>query len=180
MAADSNTLVCEGPGNKYPVAKTQRVRKRRRRHKKKVDAPSSDTSLMAGAIASKSWKDPVTIWGQKIRFLVDSGSDVTILPNDRYRAIPRQFRPSLTPLRVPVYGASGHPLTVLGTCQVPIGVGTEVIRVDCTVVDGGICPILGMNFMREQEVPINFGTGEMRFGNATLCLTGPRLLRPLL
>ena len=34
-----------------------------------------------------------------------------------------------------------------------------------------------MNFMREQEVSINFGTGEMRFGNATLCLSGPKAPR---
>ena len=59
----------------------------------------------------------------------------------------------------------------------PIGVGTEVINVDCTVVDGGICLILGMNFMREQEVSIDFGTGEMRFGNSTVCLSGPKAPR---
>ena len=126
----------------------------------------------AGAVAAKGWRAPVTIRGQKVRFLVDTGSDVTILPYDRYKAIPDKYRPILVPLLVPLYGATGHPLDVQGTCRIPLGVGREEIPVDCTIVDGGVCPILGMNFMREHKVSLDFGSGEMRFGSTTLCLSG--------
>ena len=80
---DSNSLEFVGPGNMHPAAKTRSGRRRRRRYKKTNDAPSK--FFTAGAVASKGWRVPVTLWGQKIRFLVDSGSDVTILPSDRYR-----------------------------------------------------------------------------------------------
>ena len=133
----------------------------------------------AGAVAAKGWRAPVTIRGQKVRFLVDTGSDVTILPYDRYKAIPDKYRPILVPLLVPLYGATGHPLDVRGTCRIPLGVGREEILVECTVVDGGVCPILGMNFMREHKVSLDFGSGEMRFGSTTLCLSGIKAPRPL-
>ena len=110
--------------------------------------------------------------GEKSRFLVDSGSDVTVLPLDRFLAIPAKSRPTLTPLGVPLYGATGHSLDVRGTCTIPLGIGDHVVPVECTVVGGRVCPILGMNFMKQHKVALDFGSGEMRFGNTTLCLSG--------
>ena len=42
----------------------------------------------ASAIAAKGWRVPVMINGEKSRFLVDSGSDVTVLPLDRLLEFP--------------------------------------------------------------------------------------------
>ena len=108
----------------------------------------------------------MSLWGRTLKFLVDSGSDVTILPYGRYLEIPPQLRPPLTPMAIPVYGAGGHPLDVRGTCKVSLGIGTEVFRVDCTVIEGGICPILGMNFIKEHDVSIHFGSGAMQIGKS--------------
>ena len=121
---------------------------------------------------SQGLESPSYYQGAESQILVDTESDVTILPYDRYVAIPAEFRPTLAPLMVPLYGATGHPLDVRGTCRVPLGIGNEEILVDCTIVDGGVCPILGMNFMREHKVSLDFGSGEMRFGTTTLCLSG--------
>ena len=172
----SGTTVSLDIGNRYPKPRSSAHRRRRRRGKMKSSIVS-DLSLPVRSISARCWYVPVILYGMKLRFLFDSGADVSIVPYDRYLSIPDHLRPILTPLPVDVHGASGHSLDVRGTCRLPLEIGGTTYDVDCTIV-GSDCPaILGMNFMREFDVEADFGRGMLRVNSATVCLFHKRAPR---
>ena len=97
--AQSDSSDTDGPAVTGPSGLAPAMQKDlpQRRHCKRGarGLPLANEFYTAGAVAAKGWRAPVTIRGQKVRFLVDTGSDVTILPYDRYIAIPAEFRPTL-------------------------------------------------------------------------------------
>ena len=172
----SSTHVSLDIGNKYPKPRTTAER-RRRRMRKGRSSVQSDLSLPVHSVSARCWFVPVTLHGAKLRFLLDSGADVTIVPYDRFLSIPDHLRPPLTPLPMDVHGPFGDSLDVRGTCRLPLEIGGTLYAVDCTIV-GSECPaILGMNFMKEFDVQADFGHGLLRVNSATICLFHKRAPR---
>ena len=75
--------------------------------------------------------------GVRIRWLVDSGSSITILSLREYGKIPRSQRPALGPCTRKLYQADGGVMGMEGQVTMRIGVGELSIRHNVVLVDCG-------------------------------------------
>ena len=85
-----------------------------------------DTSSFVHSVSARRWYVPVRLYGDKLRFLLDSGADV-----------------------YGVHGASVHSLYMRDTCQLPLEIGNSTYPVDCTIMERGCLALLGMSFIEE-------------------------------
>ena len=99
----------------------------------------------------------VTIFGQEIPGVMDSGSERTLLSKDTADQIGLQIRDT----RRRVVGVSLEQLTVYGTCCVELKVGRHSVSMEVLVTDCRDKLILGTDFLCAAEVAMNFGTGEV-------------------
>ena len=113
------------------------------------------------AVGSTGIYLPVEMCGVHAEWLLDTGCNVTLLPEEMYHQIPKLNRPQLRPHSSTLRVADGSPLTVLGEATFPLAVGG--MRYEHTVIvarslAGGI---IGMDFMSVNNVCINLKKGTV-------------------
>ena len=69
------------------------------------------------------WLVPGTVQGVEVEFLVDSGSDVTLVDSRFYDSIPAYARPHLDPRGCCLPTASGSPMAPVGEAHLKLGFG---------------------------------------------------------
>jgi hypothetical protein len=113
-----------------------------------VDATAFVVSLHAlvGIKTAKTMLLPVTIHGERLTALVDTGSTHNFLSRDAMRCLALQPAGAK---KFSVTVANGDRLTCQGVArQVPIVIGDEPFSIDCVGIDLGCCDfILGVDFL---------------------------------
>lgn len=116
---------------------------------------------------------PGNVGRTPLNFLVDCGSNVTLLSREVYQRIPVEQRPVLEPLSYRVMGVNDQPLETLGGGLMNItlqGVGFEqVVIVAAMATDG----ILGQDFLLKNRIKIDFGRHQISYRDQKIpCWTG--------
>lgn len=106
------------------------------------------------------------VCGKGSRFLVDSGSAVTIISQEIYNSLPEGSRPELSSSGIVLYSASGDRLAVAGKANFRIKVGKLVYGQEAIVARlDQLSGILGVDFLCKHG-------GEIHFRDKTLKLEG--------
>ena len=114
------------------------------------------------AVKGKSLYVDIEVEMVSTRFLVDSGAEISIIP-DTHRAVADK-RDLRLPTMQPVL-ADGSKLTVLGVVTLAIVVNKEELMVDFYVVSAHVFPILGNDIMRcFGFVTLDFSSHAVTFG----------------
>ena len=100
---------------------------------------------------------------KKFRFLVDTGSSVSLIDKKIYQASGKDPSIEETPNPYRLYTASGDPLETHGLIRAELKTGSNVIQQDFILADlGGNCEgILGFDFLDSNECHLNFSTGVL-------------------
>ena len=135
--------------------------------------PTGQASMMAarsagnGGIRRLNYL-PVKMEGRPFNFLLDTGCDITILPEFMVRGL------KLLPTEEVVRAANGTPIILKGEVKVLIKVGQHSVMTRALVSEHVSEPILGADFMTEHEVLWIIGRGEIIFkGEAFKLQEGP-------
>ena len=124
--------------------------------------------IKCSLIQESCWFLPLTFGKNTERFLVDSGSEVTLVGYDMFKRNPAL---RILELRDPgpwqLSGVGGEDVKIRGLISLPITLDGKEYVTDAVVADlgGGTAGIIGMNFLQKHNVTTNFSSGE-------LCLEG--------
>jgi hypothetical protein len=89
------------------------------------------------------------ILGQNLKFLLDTGSIITIISHETYMKIDEQIRPNLTPSKMKLMGADDSSLEVYGQFDCDLGILRQSETMfTVTVVDISGDGLLGMDFIQ--------------------------------
>ena len=125
-----------------------------------IPTPLPQTTI--NAVKGKSLYVDVLVGRVPTRFLVDSGAEVSIIP-DTHELVSKGGGMRLPQLQ-PVL-ADGSKLNVLGIITLPIEVDQKSITTDFYVVNSHISPILGSDVMRLFSfVKLDFDAQTVKFG----------------
>ena len=97
---------------------------------------SDDTPLFLGSVDAglDPWYADLTIRNHKVRFKIDTGADVSVIPAQIYYAIAESDTQLAKPDR-PLFGPGRMPLSVLGRYRESLCKGEQVIQEDVYVVN---------------------------------------------
>lgn len=115
--------------------------------------------------------------GTPISFLVDTGSAVTLVRKDIWDQLQSSAEPQ--PLQrwseYSLVGANGTPLDVYGHTMADISIEGQAYQADIVVVSPLTTEaILGLDFMRKNEVSLDLGKGKLVVGNKSPVPICPR------
>ena len=119
----------------------------------------------------------VKLFKMNIKFLVDTGSDVTFINSEIYKKIPELVRPDLnSQTDINVKLADGSPLNIEGETKVYMEINNrhfyQTVFVAAIDIDG----IIGNDFLRMHQCKVDYRTNELRFCE-TDCVTEKRSAR---
>ena len=123
------------------------------------------------------WHLPVTFANATESFLVDSGSEVTIIRNDIFKRESALHQKLLGNPGWKILGIAGNEVNVYGVAMVPIKIGNREYPIEALIADIGAPGIIGMNFLLKYNVSTNFHTGEFTLDGETHFLTQDRKTR---
>ena len=121
------------------------------------------------------WLVPGTVQGVEVEFLVDSGSDVTLVDSRFYDSIPAYARPHLDPTGCCLPTASGSPMAPVGEAHLKLGFGAQNWSYPFIVSElGSTKATIGNDFLREKECFLDMRLGILGIGNEKLLLQTER------
>lgn len=96
----------------------------------------NDTPMFLGSVdaGSDPWYADLTIRNHKVRFKIDTGADVSVIPAQMYYSIKQNVTELRKPDR-PLFGPGGTPLKVLGMCRETLCKGEEEIEENVYVIE---------------------------------------------
>ena len=106
----------------------------------------------------------------RVPFLVDTGSDVTMISTLVYNALGRN-RQELEPPLVRYRAANGEALDVLGFCSLTIGIGNGSYNQRVLVADMAESAILGVDFLYDKKAVVDVFSNTLRIGDEYVKLT---------
>ena len=108
-----------------------------------------------------------TVRGLSADFLVDSGSDKTVISPEVYHSIPKPRRPELTQ-DWEVLQADGSPLVTLGCARMDVQIGPVCRSLLVVVAKVETNSILGMDFMKATNAKIDVCTAQLVLDGITI------------
>ena len=108
-------------------------------------------------VVGSSYHLDVTVMGQEIPGVMDSGSERTLLSKETADLLGVQMRDT----NRRVVGVALEQLTVYGSCCLDLTVGSHMVNMEVLVTDCRDQLILGTDFLRAAEVSMDFGTGSV-------------------
>ena len=167
-----NCFECGQPGhykNSCPKSKKTEVTSSKERQESSRPVAQRVTNLKGG------WLVPGTVQGVEVEFLVDSGSDVTLVDSRFYDSIPAYARPHLDPTGCCLTTASGSPMAPVGEAHLKLGLGAQNWSYPFIVTElGSTKAIIGNDFLREKECFLDMRLGILGIGNEKLLLQTER------
>ena len=121
----------------------------------------SNSSQVRGTVSGRSVNETylrMTIGGKQVDCLLDTGSDVCLLPT---RVVGRV---AISPTSQTLLAANGTDIRVRGEINVEAMIGEYIYDVRAFVCDQVSDAILGMDFLRQYEALWDFGTGQINLG----------------
>jgi len=119
-----------------------------------------------GAVTGHPHRIPGTLAQSKVvSMLLDTGAASSLMPHQLFLEL-RQFKPNLTlaSTKRALHGVDGSQLRVRGIAVVDVEFAGQYVLVPFTVVDMVNECILGMDFLRQNDVQWNIGKGELCIG----------------
>jgi hypothetical protein len=110
----------------------------------------------------------LTILGEKHKFLVDTGSQISLM-------LPKESLPFCKDVNLSVKGATGHYLNILGSINLPILIGERFIEHEMYISDTIKQNILGMDFLHGQCCTVDLGGSKLYIGDLTYPLEDMRV-----
>lgn len=92
-----------------------------------VQEDSEDSSLFLGSVSADKedpWTVNLLLRNRKVQFKIDTGADVTVIPDYVFNTVYGKGKPSLQRATKPL-GPSGAPLDVLGTTDIRLQRGEK-------------------------------------------------------
>lgn len=144
-AKDSECRKCGKKGHWSVVcrsrAKTQNHQARN--FKKSANAVTEESDVFLGSISDSSaaaWKVNLDVEGQEVSFRIDTGADVTVLPEKIFKTL--LHPPKLAPCQIQLTSPGGS-LKTLGQFSTVLKNKSSKHRLNIIVIDGTYDPLLG-------------------------------------
>ena len=102
------------------------------------------------------------IGGIPTTFLVDTGSNITVVTPEVYRSIPAPERPVLEEVGSTMLLADGRSLPFTGKADMPLQLGSTAVVHKVWVADIGLDGIIGMDFMRRMRCELTIDRGSYK------------------
>ena len=128
-----------------------------------VVAPAEETrrSTTCAKVQAHCWFLNVPFGKSTVRFLVDSGSEVTIIRSDVFKKESTLRGLPLKHAQWKLSGIGGENVPVRGVTNIPITLGNKAYWIEALVADITTPGVLGMNFLEQHNVTSNFHKGEL-------------------
>ncbi|KAL5004187.1 hypothetical protein ScPMuIL_017643, partial [Solemya velum] len=107
---------------------------------------------------------------QKLRFLVDTGSDVTVISVQEFETIFNHNTITLSKEDTSFKTANGEYLQIAGTCEIDLRIGSCVYPHKVLVANIAEKAILGNDFLRQNRVVIDLSRNKLKIGTNTVQL----------
>lgn len=112
----------------------------------------------------------VTVEERNCRFLVDTGSSVSILAKNIFDSLGGDTS-QLKEVAQTLTTADGRTMKVLGSTEFAITIGSYETQLSLMIADiNGLDGILGMDFLSEPEITINVGQCKLHINGQTITL----------
>jgi len=115
-------------------------------------APPERKPALCAKIQAHCWHLPLTFGGEPLRFLIDSGSEVTIVRTSEFHKQPALCKLTMEPSPWQLSGIGGSKVTVHGVIPLPVALGGKTYVIEALVADITTPGVLGMNFFEQNNV----------------------------
>ena len=138
-----------------------------------IRPPPEHGTAKCSQILSRCWYVVLHFGTTPVRFLLDSGSEVTIISKAVYESTPSLQQPvGLTTWKIS--GIGDNTVPVRGSITLPLNLGDYRDSLDAIIADISTPGILGMNFLERPGISVNFGKGTLTVGGNTYLLQRKR------
>ncbi|KAJ8364759.1 hypothetical protein SKAU_G00135900 [Synaphobranchus kaupii] len=105
-------------------------------NQKRLSAVTEDSAMFLGIVdaGEEPWTVDIGVRHTKVAFKIDTGADVTVMPEQVYREIAQGSTRSLTPGKKALFGPGLTPLTVLGLAREVLQCGDRSTTEDIYVL----------------------------------------------
>ncbi|KAJ8034222.1 hypothetical protein HOLleu_20966 [Holothuria leucospilota] len=101
----------------------------------------------------------------QVKFLVDTGANLTIVRPAIYDKLPEPGRPELEPVSLEMAVADGRPLPFHGRAPFLLKIGELAVKHDVWVANIDIDGILGYEFLQKYNCTLDAGRGKLTIGS---------------
>jgi hypothetical protein len=113
-----------------------------------------------------------TIYHHRVKILVDSGAAHSCVANSFLKQLKARYKSLRKDQHVNLIGANGRPLSIIGTVELPIGIGdTTLMHTFFVVRDLYLKVLIGFNFLRENGAQIDVPGRTISFNDHTAITT---------
>ena len=130
------------------VSYDQKPPEHRPRYLRCVKTTTGKSYLVRGTIANME---------SSVKFLLDTGANMNIIPMDIFVRIPDGLRPKLEPSKYGIEVGDGREMVVKGIATTKVKIGNESYEAKFYVTDLGAQAVLGTSFMVDYAVKISLG-----------------------
>lgn len=121
----------------------------------------------------------VTIKNLPVTFLIDTGSNVTILSKDLMARLPSDTSLSVQPTNIKMLTVTGEVTPFLGKTEMEFGIGTQKLKHKALIADIENDGILGMDFLTSHQCDLMLTRQIMKVnGEEILCFANSRNAQP--